>query len=756
MRARLPELLARLREEQGQQQRAVLALVQLPPAGIGAPTSEGVAAALRAELVGPAELLVVREDEPTARRLAELNTGRDQLLRRIRAVVFVCETGAAARFLRRMAPDLTATFDLMAELDVTVELDGEELGRRLKEVQRQRFRELDLSGLVPHATDSVRLQLDAVFQRRALKKPQRGDLDEGGVGLLLAEPGAGKSTWLRHLALVPNPKQMVLYAPLGGWVAQARERELALLPWLESYAGELLGLPSIELGPHLAGMTLLLDGLDEVPTQGARRRLIEEALAMRQRHAGIVCILAGREHVIDDLLSEQLRKIRLLRFVPLEVEAQHGLVVALLRARRGLKPGEPLPTEVERLRHEVVHHADFARFGKNPLLLSFLTVLADLGRGIPTQRAELYGDLVEMLIVSWQKVRGGSTGRRLNRADVLRVVAPLGWRLVEQGLGGLTEPELLDFLVEIDRREADSEIARAAARTRLGQLREDSALLHASDGLWRFHHASIAEFLAARAVLQSPALLRTLCIDPYEPRRALVLAFALALSCDLEPRDDVALPLLHALDAKARRSGRYDARIPRVLASCLQEVHSMPEALRQHLAGHVLRIALCQVLRPAQRLEALNAVAVICRIADGPIRAALREAVAGSSSIKVEAIAASRIREFDDFWEWIAAEFVSLPLSIEAAGVSAAPLIQSWISHTSDEIRALAWEAWGQGSEIRQSLALRLDPDSAMLIFTPDLFSDREATSGEEAPAAWTAAIATAFPQVRSLMSEAG
>ncbi|NOY27353.1 MAG: hypothetical protein GXP62_15910, partial [Oligoflexia bacterium] len=686
MKATKTQVLARLREEQTLQTRAVLALVQLPPAGPAVPTAPQVAAELAAGLDGPVQVLAVDLTPDMAERLRAMNTSRDSLLRHLDGLIFVCPSGAAARFLRGMAPDLTATFDLVVDLDADQDMDWPSLASQVLRVHQRRFAELDLSGMVPHLADVVAVALPRVFQQRQLVPFSAGSPDSKRVRLLLAEPGAGKSVFLRQLACQPSPDRLRIYAPLSSWAAQSRERELPLLEWLEGHVGRLLGLASVPLVAHLYRIDVLLDGVDEVPGRGARRRLVDDALALCHDHPGATCLLASRDHVVDDLLADRLRQIGLLRLAPLDERAARALVEGFLRARRGLSADQPMPAVLRGIRRQILTHPDFVRFRQNPLLLTFLTVLADLGRGLPKQRAELYAKLVEMLIVSWQRVRTASAGRRLNRADVLRVVAPLGWRLVELGVGGLTEDELLDFLVEVDTREADAADARAAARLRLVQLGEDSALLHVVDGLWRFHHATIAEFLAARAVLQSPRLRAVLQAHTYQPRRTLVMAFALALACDLDSRDDVALPLLRALDADARRPGRYDAGVPRTLVTCLQEARSMPREPRQRLAAHVLRIALCQAMVPRRRVEALSSVAELSRISDGPIRAAFSQLLAAPADIRAADLAEIRFAQ-------AGAPSLSWPLPwlFEDAAVDAGPLVASWIAVEDAGVRALAW-----------------------------------------------------------------
>ncbi|MFH1469102.1 MAG: hypothetical protein ABIO70_32240 [Pseudomonadota bacterium] len=158
MRADLASVILALQQEQGLQERAVLALVQLPPRFLDEPAA--VARMVSAAIEGPAEVLVVEESAAVLERLRELNTGRGLALRQFRALVFICRDGAAARLLRRTATDLTASLDLSFELDVRVEVAREALREGLLAAQRARFANLDLSGLVPHSAERVEIPLE--------------------------------------------------------------------------------------------------------------------------------------------------------------------------------------------------------------------------------------------------------------------------------------------------------------------------------------------------------------------------------------------------------------------------------------------------------------------------------------------------------------------------------------------------------------------------------------------------------------------
>lgn len=633
--------------------------------------------------------------------LHEVNTSRDLLIRTVPAVVFVVRTGEELRHLKALAPDVTAFVDVHTRIqEGGPSLSWAEVDRRLRHHQRESLASLDLSGLVPHTDEPVLLPLGKVYSQDAgLPGPTEGPQDKGGASgarvavpvLAVAPPGGGKTTALKYLAWRNasgeatdwvQAERLAVFLPLALWSALARDQERTLLEFVaEQVAGATGGAP-VDVDSHLGELALLLDGLDEVASVAARRALIDEVVGLARR--GALVIVSAREHLVDSLLAEQLQRVRVVPLRQPDARAAVRFVERLVEVRRSAVPRPGLdPAEV--LVERVCQHSEFLRFSANPLMLTFLVVLVELGRAIPDQRTELYRDLVEMLLTTWRRTRNRSASP-MRRADLLKVLAPLGWHIVELGGGGVTEAELLHLLTGVEGRlEPDHQRAHDASRARLDQLRDDTAILRTQGGLWRFNHPTIAEYLAAQAAMQDSQRLATLAEGPYDPAWMQVVAFTLALATDIEPRDDVAARLLNALDKKASRRGVYDAKIPRTLVQVLVEARGMPATWRERLARHVVRVTFRQKLTHLRRREALNLLHELCAVADEPVRRALRSVTDDEAYDWGEVGAAQEL----DWWWWGSNE-VRLAEALGCAGLDVGPLRERWLADERREVQSLA------------------------------------------------------------------
>lgn len=541
------------------------------------------------------------------------NQQRDAWLPANESVVFRVADGEEARRLYRETPDLTSHVDLRLVHEDATAAPVSEVLNRLRDSQLQRHATLDLSGLLPAAPDKVTLPLDEVYLRDAGLRPDF-KLD-AKPALVLAPPGAGKTTTLRWLAWGQaagqpsdhlQPDRLAIFIPLSGWAAARRDRTITLEEHLRAALGRLIEDGPVDLDPLAGRIVLLLDGLDEVPQRADRRAALTEAAELHRR--GLQTIVSARDYIRDDLTKDHRDAWALESLSEPQPDDALKLARKILDAR-GAPDAEAIAAAIER-------HPDLDHFARSPLLMTFLVVMASVQRRLPSQRAELYRDLVEMLIHSWRRVRGAG-GRSLSRGDVLRVVAPLGWALVTRGVGGLTQVELLDVLRPLEQQRGGTpEEADARARRRLDLLRDDTALLRTDDDLLRFTHPTIAEYLAADAALADPSKLQRLLDAPYDPAWQQVIPFALAIVVDLQPRDDVANRLVAALNQHAKRRGVYDAKIPATLAACLVEVPGLPSAQRGELADHVFRVALAQRLSPDSRWHALQHASRIVSLDD--------------------------------------------------------------------------------------------------------------------------------------------
>jgi formylglycine-generating enzyme required for sulfatase activity len=272
-----------------------------------------------------------------------------------------------------------------------------------------------------------------------------------GRFVLLGEPGSGKSSFLRHLALClagelrrragdPAVPPNAGLAALRDWLLDAytplyielRELVKAVFPLLPADPGARPALPEVEdfwryvgsvAGGSLAApgaelrrlfeqgrAILLLDGLDEVPEaeRKARGQQVTALLgALAQSYPKLRMVVAGRPHAYARR-EWQLAGFGVARLRPLSLDRLAELARALFPAVLGEEGAKQTDSFIAAIREELEQKRIEQSFYANPL---FFTLLAGLwldpkgGRRLPETRAELYRRSVDLLLRSWTRRR---------------------------------------------------------------------------------------------------------------------------------------------------------------------------------------------------------------------------------------------------------------------------------------------------------------------------------------------------------------
>jgi formylglycine-generating enzyme required for sulfatase activity len=344
--------------------------------------------------------------------------------------------------------------------------------------------------------------------------------------IVLGDPGSGKTTFLKYLALRlargedevlgVGPRLPVL-VPLSAYANALAVGDVPLTRFIADYYRdrglEMDLLPGLAEALRQGEALLLLDGLDEVKEPARRRLVIDRVVDFfcLHRRQGNKFIITSRIVGYREVrpAAEGLVECTLVDFETAEiVEFIDRWTAAMEQAARGETPVAKQEAVRERaeLLAAVERNPGVRGLAANPLLLTILALMKRQGVTLPERRVELYQKYVETLLKNWNLARGldRPASRDLDVVETIRVLAPLALWMHETSPGvGLVKREAMRRkLVEIYTNRGESN-PEQAARQLLQDAREfASLLLERGAGEYGFIHLTFQEYLAAVAIAQ--------------------------------------------------------------------------------------------------------------------------------------------------------------------------------------------------------------------------------------------------------------
>ncbi len=349
------------------------------------------------------------------------------------------------------------------------------------------------------------------------------DLIEKHAGLIiLGDPGAGKTTFLKYLALLHATgrcleKRLPLLVPLSAYANAVAERDVRLDDFIAGYFRELgADLPMDALlrqALEKGGALVMLDGLDEVTDLTLRDTVVRRVVDFFtfQRRAGNKFLLTSRivgyrevrpnaeglgECTLVDFDDEEIGTFVTQWTAALEKAAAGDTPVAAADARR----------ECEEMLEAVRRNPGVRRLAANPLLLTVLALMKRQGVTLPERRVELYAKYIETLLSSWHRARGlgRPPTRDLDVVETVKVLAPLAlWmHTVNPGVGLVKKGELEEELRRLYAQRGEPQPEKAANRFLKDDRDHASLLLERGPGRYGFIHLTFEEYLAAVALAQ--------------------------------------------------------------------------------------------------------------------------------------------------------------------------------------------------------------------------------------------------------------
>ena len=451
---------------------------------------------------------------PPEPELPDPTAAQQTYLRRLQTVCntlllqYIDPEAFASERMRQQVMDLASVY---TTLDTTaqVRVEGEkETGRRTKARLAER----------PEAETRLLTALEAAAAQRRM--------------VLLGDPGSGKSTFIKHLALCLAGESL---EPGHDWLARLQPqwphgplfpllvvlRDFARSPHCDGTADGLwrfLGGELASFAPRLqrrmvddGGVLVLFDGLDEV-TEEAQRIRVRDAVAnfaSRYNHPRNRYLVTCRVYAYQDPRWQLPEVFPVYTLAPFTDERIEAFIDAWYREveQLGWKTSAEATELAGRLK-QAVQQPGLNVLAPRPLLLTVMALLHTTRGRLPDDRVKLYAETVKLLLARWQEARlgvesGVSCMVNLDRLQAALEKVTFEAHLAQQTKGTADIPEK-------DLREA---LAKGClngdwngAGTLISYIKERAGLLvERAPGLYTFPHRTFQEYLAAVHLALQPA-----------------------------------------------------------------------------------------------------------------------------------------------------------------------------------------------------------------------------------------------------------
>lgn len=463
--------------------------------------------------------------------------------------------------------------------------------------------------------------------------------------VVLGEPGAGKTTLVRFLALqfaralkdlkgLGNLPGLLVRDKDGNEYGQVR---LPILVRIANYAdafsknGNLsvrdffydafgdVDAPREAIAQVLADVLregnalVLLDGLDEIVDVGDRvqiaRRIEGFVAGVNSRNRFVVTsrVAGYRSAPLDGDFAEIT--LRELEREQIEKFLKHWCV-AVERFHTPDAPENEIAkraqVEIDGILKSVDENAGVRRLAANPLMLTILALIHRAGARLPSRRVELYELATKTLLEDWELARGIPSAKIVRESEALRLLGPLAyWMHATKPSGLASEREVKQKLAEAlaATRNVDPESAEVqdAVDDFLRRVREHTGIfVERAPKQYGFMHLTFEEYFAARELVRRRGdAARRIYQHRHQPRWEEPILLAIGFVSNDYPDDVTALirtSILAEGEEAAKQDfkpGLYEDMLHRDLlfaVRCVGDCAGLDADFRQRVGGKLLKI----------------------------------------------------------------------------------------------------------------------------------------------------------------------
>jgi NACHT domain/HEAT repeats/Restriction endonuclease len=401
-----------------------------------------------------------------------------------------------------------------------------------KETRRAYGDPSDASAPAATAVDASAAAVTARHRRPAVEW-----LGQQNHSVLLGEPGYGKSALLRNLTLgllradqsVTGSMSQDLLRRLPAWLPFAAFANAVTIDarvsvqdhfedWLHRYGFDDI-IPLFQRAAKTGELVLLVDGLDEASSPAAARRAFDRiATFVRATRTVIICttrpVGAADLGIPPSWATAELAPFsdeQILEFAKRWFALCHANIVSKRHLIQELVRAQPQAEKfLQAVRASTRTHA----LARTPLLTRALTEMYRRSPKLPEARADVYGDIVHLLLSRHPATRDRAadhdTHSQLSSQELRNGIASLALALQSKNAVVLSTQECRGFWAAyLENGEDGLGLERSAAKrlaesTLVELVSRYAMMVERAPGELGFVHLSIQEFLAAEAIAAMP------------------------------------------------------------------------------------------------------------------------------------------------------------------------------------------------------------------------------------------------------------
>ena len=373
--------------------------------------------------------------------------------------------------------------------------------------------------------------------------------------LILGKPGAGKTTFLKHLVIQCNrglfQSGLVPFFITLKDFAEA-ENKPKLLTYLSRYfenQDQADFMKILGLGKAL----ICLDGLDEV-LQKDSKRVIREIKDLANNYPDtqylMTCRIAAKEYTFE-------------KFTEVEIaDFDWEQITTFATNWFKNKPVKP-ETFLTRLEKD----QPIQELASNPLLLTLLCLAFEESGDFPGNRAGLYKEGLDALLKKWDAKRGIKRDQVYQKLWIQRkedLLSKIAWDTFAPGeyffKQNKTERYIGEYIRNLPGANTDESALKLDSEAVLKSIESQHGLLvERAKQIYSFSHLTFQEYFAAREIIlvrqSSEAALQELVSHLFESRWQEVFLLAVAMSPDAEK---IVLSMKYKIDYLFKNSGSFD------------------------------------------------------------------------------------------------------------------------------------------------------------------------------------------------------